>query len=160
MENKNKTFQSLSCQWGAASGSYQFVRAKRQRYRTFVGQFSHWILKSAILGVFISQTSADTTNQDHYFSRELDVKHSPKYHSPYSCPTAPDKMPLCFNQIFHLLKLSSHLTTEVHLSNAFRFRGYLFVILPHHRTTKEQRKSAVIFPTNNTSGLHIRESIP
>ena len=44
---------------------------------------SHGILKSAMLGIFISQTSANTTNRDlFFFFIETDVKHFPEHSDP------------------------------------------------------------------------------
>lgn len=96
--------QPICCQWCARSGLQQLVRAKRQLLRNFVSQLtSHCSLRSATLRVFILQASANTTNQDLSFSSELGVRHLPEHHQPHSCPTAPARVTLVFNEIFHFL---------------------------------------------------------
>lgn len=99
---QKSTCQPVCCQGCARSGLHQLVKC--QLLRNFVSQLtSHCSLKSATLGVFISQASANTTNQDLSFSRELGVRHLPEHHRPRSCPTAPARVTLVFNEISHFL---------------------------------------------------------
>lgn len=135
----------------------QLVSAKCQLLRNSVSQVTpHWSLKSATLGVFISQASANTTNQDLSFSRELGVRHLPEHHRPRSCPTAPARVTLTFNEIFHFLNCPVTRSASSNFSRPSIFESTCLSSSLCHGRAKTQCRSAVIAPTNSTSGPHIR----
>ena len=144
IKNKNKsTFQLISCQWCTGSGLYQLVRGKSHIFRNFVSQLtSYCCLKSAILGVFISQTSANTTNQDLFcvFCQRAWCSTLTRTPLIFFLPKCTSQNVPLFFQIFYFLELSSHLLTKFQLLDVFHLAIYQFIILHLPQNNKETKE--------------------